>query len=150
MFAFLHLGSIPKFTFKSDQDIVIAMTFIQLVSDDGAQRLVNRYFLQLYNEYFHNLMVDHQNDNIVLFFTGESTAYIESFINDVNLKHINCSNLKNPNCEDSELILINENISCDNIDVKNFNSQIEDNSKEDCNVYNSIIEKKWNCLKTFH
>ena len=83
------------------------MAFIKLISVDGEHCLVNRYFLQLYNDFFQNLMDDHPNDDVILIFAEESYSFIESFVNNVNNKHKNCSTFSNLDCEKSESLFLN-------------------------------------------
>ena len=84
--------------------LILDMAFIQIVSKDCDKFLVNRYFLQIYDDMFFNLMIDHQNDDITLIFTEESKTSVEAFLKNVNSKHMNCSNLKYKSDEKSLLL----------------------------------------------
>jgi len=67
------------------------MAFIQLVSEEGHTYSVNKYFLQLYDNFFYNLLEDHLNNDIVIHLQGESNESMEKFVNSVNWRHITCS-----------------------------------------------------------
>merc|ERR1712243_349171 len=76
----------------------INMAFIKLVSKEGLPFLINKYFLQLYDEFYHSLIVDHLNDDITIIFTRETKASIEVLVNNVNNKHLNCENSFKKEC----------------------------------------------------
>ena len=84
------------------------MALIQIVSEEGDCFNVNKYFLQLYNTFFYNLIEDHINDDINIIFTKESNAFIELLVNNVINKHINC---KDANNHDNENIHLPQNDS---------------------------------------
>ena len=73
------------------------MAFIQLVSQGGIPFNVNKYFLQLYDEFFYNLMEEHSNNNIVIYFPDETNEGVEKLVNSVNWKHLSCSGHKHHN-----------------------------------------------------
>ena len=70
------------------------MAFIQLVSEEGISFNVNKYFLQLYDEFFYNLVEDHLNNDIVIHFQDETNVGIEKLVNSVNWKHLSCDEHK--------------------------------------------------------
>ena len=119
------------------------MAFLQIILEDGAKYLVNRYFLQLYDEMFYKLMNDHPNDDVILIFTGESMASIESFINNINCKHLNCSNFTNKDTKYIDLTLNNKQNSSENIMTEN-SDVIRDNS-----IINGINEHSERTLDDF-
>ena len=105
------------------------MATLMLVSKEGLNFFVNRFFLQLYDEFYYNLMVDHPNDDIALYFIEESKASIEMLVNDINYKHINCQkfiNLGNSNLSS----INNQKISNQNIKPENENHNRGDNAND--------------------
>jgi len=120
------------------------MATLKLVSKEGLNFFVNRFFLQLYDEFYYNLMVDHPNDDIALYFIEESKASIEMLVNDINYKHINCQkfiNLGNSNLPS----INNQKISNQNIKPENENHNRGDNANDmnDTDVISYNDEKKF-------
>jgi len=122
------------------------MAFIQIISEVGVKFVVNRYFLQLYDEMFYKLMIDHPNNDIILIFVEESQTSIETFLKNVNSKHINCSNFKNQSDENSDLMFYNkQTIMSESLNSKdNFTDDVEDN----CGFIRDLLmnEKSKSCL----
>ena len=64
---------------------------VTLVSDDRQTLTVNKYFLLLYDNFFHQLITDHSNDEIQIVFAEMNFSEMKIFAEDVETKHFTCS-----------------------------------------------------------
>jgi len=73
-------------------------TLIPVVAKDGSGLYLNRYFIQLFNRFYNDLMLEHQFDGIMIHFAEESRESLQSFAKEVSERHLNCQeNSKNSN-----------------------------------------------------
>ena len=103
------------------------MTFIQLISKDGLPFTVNKYFLQLYDEFFYNLIEGHLNNDIVIYFPDESNETLERLINSINWKHLSCSSQRQVpsiSIKTEDLVPKETKKSKDNFDNNNYENEM--------------------------
>ena len=67
------------------------VTSIPFSTAGGIHVLINRYFLQLYNDFFRDLLEKHENlHNLVFVFDETSLEELENLQQDIHNKHLHC------------------------------------------------------------
>ena len=115
---------------------------------DGQSLLLNRYFLQLYDEFFNKLMLDHQDLDITVIFSEGDYGQLLEFAQKVNNFHLSCSykTQVDTNSDIVDIVDIEPNvneISTDQkVEIDNVEIEAENKSlKANANNSNIDLEK---------
>ena len=110
---------------------------VTLVSDDRQTLTVNKYFLLLYDNFFHQLITDHSNDEIQIVFTQMNFSEMKIFAEDVETKHFTCSIDKESKKDSSS-----EELKIEKVKGKYFEEKEEKMNFSEMKIFAKDVESK--------
>ena len=121
--------------------------FIVIRSEDGGTLYLNRYFLQLYNKLYFNLLSDHETEDISITFTATALSDLINFKEVVEKQHLNCDSKNEEKAIEEEIenkIIENKIIENSLIENEILESKCDKGSspdtKEETDVKNNQVE----------